>query len=204
MPISADPDTRIIDIDIAPTNGEVIVDIPKDLYSALKDDWHSTASLQKMRFPFRTFGDPIGAESIGPYVFFDNLSGWRIRPYDQDHDLIMRGNLVPESAVQGLTLPTFLSRAGRTIPIFLERSAQAISVGGSAQDTADAVWQGGSRTLTGIGSSGIASQASVQLISDIWAGRWEIDGSRMSLYAPDDCWESYREYRYSRRSCGGR
>jgi len=128
MPITANASTRIIDIDIAPTAGVVTVDVKKDIYSKLKADWVTDTDLQKVRFPFRTFGDPIGAETIGPFVFFDNVAGWRIRPHDSDHDLVFVGNLIPESRVKGTTVPFVLKRTGRTINVSSERSAQALQV----------------------------------------------------------------------------
>jgi len=150
MPVTADADTRIIDIDIAPTDGIVTVDVQEDLYEPLKDAWHSTPALQKMKFPFRTFGDPIGTEKIGPYVFFDNLSGWRLRPYDDDHELIVVGNLIPESRVQGINRPTWLKRTGRTIVLPAERSAQALSVAPDTSAIAASVWAEPVRTVTGV------------------------------------------------------
>ncbi len=131
--VSADPDTRIITITEAPVGGFQSLDVVDDVYEGLKDDWRDTASLQRLRFPFRTFGDPKSAtEQIGPYVFFNNLDGWRIQPFDVDHELTLNGNLIPESAVQGTTVATYLGRATRSISILLEQSAQALSVGGSA------------------------------------------------------------------------
>ena len=133
LKLTADPDTRVITITEAPVGGFQSLDVVTDVFSPLKDDWRDTASLQALRFPFRTFGDPKSAtEQIGPYVFFNNIDGWRFEPFDSDHELTFVGNLVPESAVQGTLVPTYLARTGRTIPILLEQSAQALTVGGSA------------------------------------------------------------------------
>lgn len=131
--MTADPDTRIITITEAPVSGEQTLNVQDDIYEPLKDDWLATDSLQKLKFPFRTFGDSKSATAqIGPYVFFNNLDGWRFLPFDVDHTLTLGGNLIPESSVQGQSVPTFLPRTGRTIIVPFETSAQALSLGGSA------------------------------------------------------------------------
>lgn len=127
--VVADPSTRTIEIVEAPVAGIASIDVRSDVYSALKDDWHLTPSLQRLRFPFRSFGDSIGSgKQIGPYVFFDNSSGWRILPYDVDHELTLVGNMVGESAVLGLDLATWIPRAGRTVVIRDQLSAQALTL----------------------------------------------------------------------------
>ena len=127
--VVADPDTRIIEVVEAPVGGLATLDVKIDVYSALKDDWHSTASLQSLRFPFRSFGDPIAAGTqIGPYVFFDNAAGWRFQPYDSDHELTLDGNMVGEAAVIGLERALWVARAGRTIVIRDQLSAQALTL----------------------------------------------------------------------------
>ncbi len=131
--VSANPDTRVITITEAPVGGFQTLDVQDDIYEGLKDDWQSTASLQKLRFPFRTFGDPKTATTqIGPYVFFNNLAGWRFQPFDASYTLTLIGNLVGESSVQGTDVPVFIERSGRSITILSEQSAQALSIGGTA------------------------------------------------------------------------
>jgi len=122
--VTADPDTRIIDITKVPVGGLSSLDVVDDIYEALKADWLADAALQPLKFPFRSFGDPKTPTTvIGPYVFIDNTLGWRLRPYDADHALTLVGNLVPED----VTIPMFQARVGRTIPITLEQSAQALT-----------------------------------------------------------------------------
>lgn len=123
LAVTADPDTRIIDLTVAPVGGLSSLNVASELYSALKDDWHSTAALQKLRFPLEPVaGDQITAsESIGKYVFVNNQDGWRLRPYDADQELSITGNVFARDN----TLPLWLSRTGRTIIIQLERSSLA-------------------------------------------------------------------------------
>ena len=127
--LTADPDTRIIEITEAPVDGFQALDVQEDIYEPLKDDWFSDSTLQNSKFPFRTFGDPKTATTqIGPSVFFDNLNGWRFQPFDADHTLVINGNIVGESSVEGENVPLFIGRAGRQITILSEQSAQALTV----------------------------------------------------------------------------
>jgi len=122
--VTADPDTRVIEITKVPVSGVSSIDVVTDIYTGLKDDWRTTAALQRLRFPLRSFGDPkTPTRTIGPYVFLDNGSGWRIRPYDVDHELTVVGNVVAED----VTLPVWLARAGRSILVLEEQSSQALT-----------------------------------------------------------------------------
>ena len=143
--VVADPDLRFITIVEPPVSGLLELNVVDDIYEPLKDDWHADSSLQKLKFPFRTIGDPIGTESIGPYVFINNVSGWRMQPHDSDHEVNLKGNLIPESVVNGLSIPLWVKRPGRTIIIPSDRSAQALSINSgsgsslSQQDVRDAM-----------------------------------------------------------------
>ena len=130
--VVADPATRIIEIVEPPTAGTLNLDLVTDIYSPLKDDWRATGALQRVRFPFRTIGDPTGAGQIGPYVFLDNLAGWRMLPYDTDHEVVIKGNLIGESAVAGVERPVWNSRPSRTITVRERLSAQALTVSAGA------------------------------------------------------------------------
>ena len=129
--ISIDPDTRIIDLITAPTDGVVSLDMRDDIYSEAKEDWISTAALRKLRFPLR---DPITAfvkgVQVGPFVFVDNESGWRIRPYDADHELTITGDFLAVDEA----IPMFLPRSGRTIVVSIVLSArsQTVQVSGNS------------------------------------------------------------------------
>lgn len=129
--VVAHPETRYVEIIEAPVGGFTELNVVADIYSALKDDWFTDTTLQPLRFPFTSFGPLIGTEQIGPYVFFDNTAGWRMQPYDDDHEINLKGNLIPKSAVDGLSIPLWLKRPGRTIIIPTDRSAQALSVASS-------------------------------------------------------------------------
>ena len=122
--LTADPDTRIITVTLSPVAGLSTIEVVDDIYEGMKADWQSTPSLARLKFPFTSFGDPkTPTQNIGPYVFFDNAEGWRMEPFDLDHQLTVEGNLVPTD----VTLPVWLERSGRTILILSEQSAQALT-----------------------------------------------------------------------------
>lgn len=122
--VSADPHTRLISIDDAPVGGLQSVDVRADVYSQLKDAWHSDAALQRLRFPFEIDGGRAVSptEANGRYIFLANQDGWRVQPYDADAEVTLVGNLFP----QDVTIPLYVSRPGRTIVVQVQRSAQAL------------------------------------------------------------------------------
>ena len=124
--VVADPDTRIISVVTTPVSGAIELDVARDIYSELKEDWLASGSLNKLIFPLRPVGgDPISeTTTIGKYVFLDNSTGWRMEPFDADHRLSLVGNLYAED----LDNPIWNSQAGRTIIINAERSNQALIV----------------------------------------------------------------------------
>ncbi len=155
--VRANTESRIIEFIEAPVSGFQSVDVRVDIYSYLKSEWHANNTLQKLKFPFRSFGDPTGESQIGPYIFIDNVSGWRMLPYAADHELILRGNLIPESAVQGLTVPLWLSQSNNTVIIKMRESAQALTVttgGADANGIANAVWNKATSGMNTAGSVG--------------------------------------------------
>jgi hypothetical protein len=130
--VVADPNTRIITVIKEPIENMITLDVAIDIYSELKDDWKTESDLQKLKFPLRPVGgDPISVtERVGKYVFLANDQGWRLQPYDLDHELSLVGNIFPEDSF----LPTWLSRPGRTITIQLQRSAQSILTQGAGNN----------------------------------------------------------------------
>lgn len=105
-----DPLTKVITITEAPDgNGRVSIDVQKDLYSAAKEDWQSDLALNRLRFCFR---DSFGGQDIGDnkqagaYYFLDNLSGWRVKPYEASHELILNGNLFGVDPLSPVLVPT--------------------------------------------------------------------------------------------------
>ncbi len=135
--VSANPDTRIISFIVAPVNNQITVNVATEIYSQLKLDWLATPALQKLKFPLRPVGgDLISAtETIGKYVFLANDQGWRLEPYDGNHELRLIGNIFPEDPDTAM----WLSRSGRTITIQVERSAQALGINNSS-NSSNRIW----------------------------------------------------------------
>lgn len=90
---TADPVAKLLIITTPPTAGVLELDVRRDLYSALKLDWLTDNELNKYRFPIAPLGgNPLtDALNLGNTYFLDY--GWRIRPYEADHRLILNGNL---------------------------------------------------------------------------------------------------------------
>lgn len=124
--VVADPDTRIISFVQTPVDGQLTVDVAANIYSELKDDWLVSGSLNKLIFPLRPVGgDPISpTQTIGKYVFLANDTGWRLQPFDANHELSLVGNIYPEEATEIM----WLQQPTRTITINNERSNQALVV----------------------------------------------------------------------------
>ena len=97
---TADPVTRIIQVDIAPVleAGDYVIDldVQVDLYSDLKEDWVSTPALRKLKFPIRAVGgDPLpGSKVLGDTYFI--RSDWKIAPYEANHRFRVNGNFYSE------------------------------------------------------------------------------------------------------------
>lgn len=103
-----DPINKLVTLIEPPTSGRVAIDVQRDLYSAAKKDWLDDLALNKYKFPFSTFGgnDLGGGVKAGAYFFIDNVSGWRIRPFEEDHYLELTGNLFGLDADTDIFVPT--------------------------------------------------------------------------------------------------
>jgi len=118
-----DTSTFTIRLDlVAPdVNDKVSIDTQVDLYSDAKEDWNGDADLQKFDFPFTTIGgeDLGGGLEAGDYYFLRTDLGWKVQPYDADHELTITGNLYPINAADTLIVAT---SAIHTVATILERS----------------------------------------------------------------------------------
>ena len=127
-------------------NSVTDLDVQVDLYSDWKE-WFQTGDNSKYFPAFRTTGgDPAGVgKRVGDFYFLQNQAGvgWRIRPYEGDHELILNGNLYSEDSA----LPLFTPTVGDfTVLSIIERSLDVLTLEvGSAvteqdkEDIADAV-----------------------------------------------------------------
>jgi len=83
--------TKIIQGDYG-SGSTVELDIRRDLYSAWKE-WTAIDNNAKYLQAFSTTGgDPISLTiAVGAYFFLEN--GWKIRPFESNHRLVLNGNL---------------------------------------------------------------------------------------------------------------
>ena len=94
--VTFDAITKIIQVDIAPVDGVVNIDVKEDLYSDMKEDWITDVTLNKFLPPISSVGgNPLpGSKSLGSTFFLD--SAWSIRPYESTHRMVVNGNLYKE------------------------------------------------------------------------------------------------------------
>jgi hypothetical protein len=83
---------KIIQGDYTTSGGVFSGDVKDELYSAWKR-WVATDDNSKYEQAMSTTGgDPISDTiSVGAYYFLEN--GWKIRPLEEDHRLVLNGNL---------------------------------------------------------------------------------------------------------------
>jgi len=87
------------------TSGVVEIDAQIDLYSDWKEWVISNTNVKYLEAIQTVAGDPISADQyISPYFFLVN--GWRIRPYESTHQLVINGNLFVEGGVENPFVPT--------------------------------------------------------------------------------------------------
>ena len=139
--ITFDGPNKIISYDDA---GALVEIEARDLYSRWKD-W---VALGNAQFPaaFRTIGgDPLGGSvNAGDYYFLNNVDGWRLRPKEAAHELVIAGNLYGENPA----LPVFAATVGN-FNVLVQRSlsslTQTVSTGsglsGTEQTKLDEIWK---------------------------------------------------------------
>ncbi len=86
--------------------GITVVDVQTDLYSDAKEHWLSDTVALGFDFPIRTVGgDPIDdIRDLGVTYFLTN--GWRIRPDEANHRLVVTGNLYVDGGAGNPFVPT--------------------------------------------------------------------------------------------------
>ncbi len=82
-------------------SGITSFDATIDLYSDAKEAWLASADVNKYRFPILPVGGNVIEETsaasqyVSPYFFL--RYGWRLRPQEANHVLVVNGNLLVES-----------------------------------------------------------------------------------------------------------
>lgn len=117
--------------------GVTSLDVQVDLYSDLKEDWLANAN-GELGYDF-PFYESVGGNFLttGKYLsgFYFLKSGWRIRPDEADHELLIEGNLYSgEEPAEALTTATL---GAYTVLVNLSRAFDALTVqAGSGLDAA--------------------------------------------------------------------
>ena len=134
MPITVDPASKRLILDSDSVTA-------KEIFRAWAD-WMLVSDNAKYLPAFSaTGGDDLeGGISIPPYYFL--LNGWRVRPMESSHTLIITGNLFVDGGGVPVvsTLGTYQVNVQYTVPV----QAQGISTSGGSAPTAEqnaaAVW----------------------------------------------------------------
>jgi hypothetical protein len=129
--ISFDPATKRIILDSTTVSAT-------EIYSRWCD-WVALSDNAKYLQAFRSIGgdDLGGGLLVPPYYFL--LNGWRVRPMETSHTLVITGNLFVEGGGVPVvnTLGTFQVNVNYTVPV----QAQAFATGGGGGGaTAQQVW----------------------------------------------------------------
>lgn len=160
-------------------DGITEIDVQVDLYSDSKEDWIADSELVKFDFPIGTVGgESLSAtQSITPKFFL--ASGWRIKPFEGDHELTITGDLFSNSSP-----PTSLvtSTSGNfTVSVLFDRGVESIT---TVVSTSGAGGGGASSALTSSAGGG------TQFVWDLGAGEiplffdFQFNGARVSGTLP--------------------
>lgn len=110
-------------------------DVKIDLYSDAKEHWLGDATAMGFDFPIRVIGgDPVGGGKFAGDLYFLR-DGWKIRPDEADHTLLITGNLfLDDGEVGNLIVPTV---GDFTVVTIAERSnlVLAVNTGGTVAPT---------------------------------------------------------------------
>lgn len=115
--------------------GITAFDVKIDLYSDAKEHWLAGGQVMGFLFPLRVIGgDPIGGGKFAGDLYFLR-DGWKIRPDEADHTLLITGNLfLDDGEVGNLIVPTV---GDFTVVTIAERSnlVLAVNTGGTIAPT---------------------------------------------------------------------
>lgn len=128
-----------------PANKRIILDSASVTAAELWSrwlDWVASSDNAKYEPAFRQVGgDDLGGGLFIPFYFF-LMNGWRVRPMESNHLLVISGNLFVEGGGQPVvnTLGAFNVSIQYTVPVQAQGIATSGSSGPTASQIADAVW----------------------------------------------------------------
>lgn len=130
----------IIVTEVPNVSGEVTLDAQIDIYSDWKEWVISNENVKYLEAIRTTAGDPISEDSIiSPYFFL--LNGWKIRPYEETHRLVVEGNIF----LDGGGNPFVPTLGPYNVIVELQTTVNAVTTvvsasGAAASEVANAVW----------------------------------------------------------------
>ena len=107
--MSVDIVNKVFEITEAPTlvDGEyqLAFDIEVDLYSDGKEDWKTSQSLRRRKFPLSAVGGnpTVGSKELGSTYFID--SDWKIKLYETNHRFLLNGNFYSKDGKSPFLMP---------------------------------------------------------------------------------------------------
>jgi hypothetical protein len=135
MAISFDPVNKVIILDSTTTS-------TTEIWSSWID-WLVVSDNSKYLPALKQVGgDDLGSGLlIPPYIFL--LNGWRVRPMEANHLLVITGNLFVDGGGSPVvsTLGNFNVLVQLTVPVLAQGISTSGSTGPSASEVATAVWQ---------------------------------------------------------------
>jgi hypothetical protein len=120
-------------------------------------DWHADNTQWPLAFSLVGGIALGGGLFIPPYFFL--LNGWRVRPMEANHTLILTGNLFVDGGGVPVvaTLGTYQVNVQYTVPVQAQGIATSGSTGPSASEIAAAVWANAVREMSASGNSAAAA-----------------------------------------------
>lgn len=145
------------------SNGTTTVDA-KDLYSRWKD-WVVLADNAKYLEAMTVLGgDPLpGGRNLGTTYFIEN--GWKIRPYEGNHTLVLSGNLYSRDGSDPFV--NTLGNYNVRIMLVVSNLVDTINTAGGGGATAADVWSYPNRGLSPTGISEIAVGVRTELTPEL-------------------------------------
>ena len=98
--------TLRVQVTLAPDVNDLIeIDWDVDGWSDAVEDWEASVVKRGHTFPIQAIGGQVtsGGKLGSTFILLDP---WQIEPYEQDHELIIAGNLFAELPATRLVLPT--------------------------------------------------------------------------------------------------
>jgi hypothetical protein len=147
-------------------------------------EWFNLSDNSKWPLAMRQVGgDSLGSGLlIPPYIFL--LNGWRIRPMESNHTLLLTGNIFVEGGGSPVvqTLGNYNVSTQYTVPV----QAQGYATGGSDLSQVISLLNTLDTKMTGVDNKVTILQEDISLLVDIDSGNWEIVNNQMIFKNTDN------------------